>query len=90
MENENDTNKVQLNWWGRLLQNQGATILAIMFTCGGLYAKIGTMEENLEEVKEELKIVRELDKSQDALKVRLKHLEEWKKDMEEWRREKSK
>lgn len=75
-----------LNWWGRLIQNQGATIIAIIFMSGGLYAKIGVMEDNLKEVKEELKLVRELDKANEALKIRVENLEEWKRGMEDWKR----
>ena len=55
--------------------------------CGGLYVKIGVMEENLNEMKEELKLVRHLDKANESLKIRVNNLEEFKRSVEQWKRD---
>jgi hypothetical protein len=77
----------ELNWWSRIIQNQLATIIALIFMCGGLYVKIGVMEENLHEMKEELKLVRQLDKANELLKIRVNNLEEFKRSVEQWKRD---
>jgi len=70
-----------MNWWEKIIQNQLASIIAIIFMCGGLYAKIGVMGDYIKEVREELKLVRQLDKSNELLNIRIEILEQWKRDV---------
>lgn len=68
----------EISWFVKLLKTQGLTFFAIVFMCGGLYFEFNSMSESLKELKDEMKLVRELDKSNDNLKIRIKYLEDWK------------
>jgi hypothetical protein len=86
-QEKSQSNQPELTWWSRIIQNQLATIIALIFMCGGLYVKIGVMEENLNEMKEELKLVRHLDKANESLKIRVSNLEDFKRSVEQWKRD---